>query len=56
MIVLDYEEDFIFLTKIYEILSTKHNNFFGINDIVELLKSQPELLSINKKCKEKEVR
>ena len=55
-IVLDYEEDFIFLTKIYEILSTKYNDFFEINDIVNLLKSQPELLSINKNCKEKEIR
>ena len=55
-IVLDYEEDFIFLTKIYEILSAKYNDFFGINDIVNLLKSQPELLSINKNCKEKEIR
>ena len=55
-IVLDYEEDFIFLTKIYEKLSIKHNDFFDINEIINLLKSQPELLSINKHCKEKETR
>ncbi len=55
-IVLDYEEDYNFLTKIYEILSTKYNDFFEIKDIVNLLKSQPELLSINKNCKEKEIR
>jgi len=55
-IVLDYEEDFIFLTKIYESLSIKYNDFFGINDIVNLLESQPELLSINKHCREKETR
>ena len=55
-IVLDYEEDFIFLTKIYEKLNIKHDDFFGINEIINLLKSEPKLININKDCKEKETR
>ena len=55
-IVLDYKEDFLFLSKIFENLSKKHDIYFGIDDILKLLKDYPEYLEINKNCLEKSVR
>ncbi|MCX8026340.1 MAG: glycosyltransferase family protein [Thermodesulfovibrionales bacterium] len=45
---LDYPEDYIFIKTIYDELSPK-NPFFGINEILDLLKRQPHIMEINKK-------
>lgn len=55
-LVLDYEEDFIFLGKIYENLFEKYGNYFGIEDIIKFLREFPEYLDINKECIEKTAR
>ena len=54
-IVLDYKEDFIFLTKIYENLYQNYGLYFGIEEIIDFLKRNPELLKINKSCKENKI-
>lgn len=53
---LDYEEDLIFLKVVYEHLHPVFGDKFGINEIVKLLISKPELLEINKNCVEKSAR
>ena len=55
-IVLDYEEDFIFLKKIYENLYEDYGNYFGINEIIRFLNDNPKLIQINKNCIEKKTR
>jgi spore coat polysaccharide biosynthesis protein SpsF len=45
---IDYEEDYIFIKKIYEELYPK-NPLFSLNDILTLLKDKPEILKINEK-------
>lgn len=54
--VLDYQEDFIFLTKIFENLCGKYDIFFGIEEIIECLNANPKFLDINKNLIEKSVR
>ena len=54
--VLDYQEDFIFLTKIFENLYGKYDIFFGIEEIIECLNANPKYLDINKNLIEKSVR
>jgi len=45
---IDYAEDFIFIKTIYECLyPVKHN--FGLQDILNLLKANPKITSINEK-------
>tara|TARA_B100000212_G_scaffold338344_1_gene314712 strand:- start:803 stop:1555 length:753 start_codon:yes stop_codon:yes gene_type:complete len=55
-IVLDYEEDFLFLSKIFEHLSKKYDIYFGIEEILKFLRDYPQYLEINKNCIEKFVR
>ena len=55
-IVLDYEEDFLFLSKIFDNLSKKYDIYFGIEEIIKFLKDYPQYLEINKNCVEKSVR
>ena len=55
-IVLDYEEDFIFLTNIYENLYEKYGSYFSLSDIINFLDNRPDLLNINKHCIEKKTR
>ena len=55
-IVLDYEEDFIFLTKIFEHLRNKYDIYFGIEEIIKCLNENPKYLNINKNLIEKSVR
>jgi spore coat polysaccharide biosynthesis protein SpsF len=47
-LTMDYEEDFIFLKKLYENLYPNNKNF-GLSDIITLLKDNPSLLKINEK-------
>ena len=55
-LVLDYEEDFAFLSKLYGFLSQKYGDDFGIEEIISFLKEFPEYLNINKHCIEKKAR
>ena len=55
-IVLDYEEDFIFLTHIYENLFKEYGLYFSLDDIINFLEKRPDLLNINKHCIEKKTR
>jgi spore coat polysaccharide biosynthesis protein SpsF len=45
---IDYEEDYVFIRSVYEELFTK-KPWFGINDILDLLKEKPYLGFINNK-------
>tara|TARA_B110000263_G_C14887334_1_gene320142 strand:- start:272 stop:544 length:273 start_codon:yes stop_codon:yes gene_type:complete len=45
---VDYEEDLEFVKKIYSKLYSK-NQFFGMNEILNLLDENPEIRKINEK-------
>lgn len=45
---LDYPEDYEFIKTVYKILSSK-NPFFGLEDIISLLETNPSLIKINQK-------
>lgn len=47
-LTLDYQEDFELIAKIYEVLY-KDGRYFGLSEILSLLKDRPELLKINQK-------
>ena len=47
---IDYEEDYQFIEKIYEILFPK-NPAFGLQDILELIEAYPDIAQINDKYK-----
>jgi len=51
---LDTEEDFTLINKIYDALYSK-NQFFGMQEILELLKEQPELKEINREIEQKKI-
>ncbi len=53
---LDYPEDLTFQNEVYERLETKYGAFFGIDQIVSLLRREPKLVGINLHCKEKAAR
>ena len=55
-IVLDYKEDYLFLTQIYENLFAEYGLYFSLNEIINFLDTRPELLEINKNCIEKKTR
>tara|TARA_Y100001970_G_C14234237_1_gene860768 strand:+ start:1103 stop:1855 length:753 start_codon:yes stop_codon:yes gene_type:complete len=55
-LVLDYEEDFTFLTKIYNYLYKKHDIYFGIEEIIKFLEEFPDHIKINKHCIERKAR
>ena len=45
---IDYAEDFVFIKTIYESLYPKNPNF-GLQDILELLRTNPQIAAINEK-------
>ena len=47
-LTLDEKEDLILIRKIYKELFSQ-NTFFGLDDIIKLLKNKPELMKINEK-------
>jgi spore coat polysaccharide biosynthesis protein SpsF len=53
---LDYAEDHRFINEVYRRLEPAHGDAFGIEDIMALLKREPELADINRHCEEKAVR
>lgn len=48
--VLDYPEDLEFIREIYRRLEPKFEDTFGIEEIMSLVKVEPDLLKINFKC------
>lgn len=53
---LDYPEDIIFLKEIYRRLEPEYGDKFGAAELVDLLRREPELMEINRHCKDKPVR
>jgi len=45
---IDYPEDYDFIKRVYDELYRKET-FFGVNDIINLIKQKPEIYDINKK-------
>jgi spore coat polysaccharide biosynthesis protein SpsF len=53
---LDYPEDIVFINAVYGRLETIHGSCFGIEPLMNLLREEPSLLSINAHCQEKMAR
>ena len=53
---LDYPEDLHFLDAVYARLEPLYGEGFGIEEVVALLRREPELLAINSHCHEKSAR
>lgn len=53
---LDHPEDLRFLRGVYARLLPRHGEVFGLPEILELLRTEPELREINAHCEEKAVR
>lgn len=53
---LDYAEDLQFIREIYSRLESEWGDGFGLEEILNLLREQPELAAINAHCKEKPAR
>lgn len=53
---LDYPEDLIFQNEVHRRLEAEHGSFFGIEPLMSLLRSEPNLVEINAHCKEKATR
>jgi spore coat polysaccharide biosynthesis protein SpsF len=50
---IDYQDDYELVKKVYDELYDK-NNYFGLEEIIELFERKPELLEINKHIKNNE--
>lgn len=53
---LDYAEDLAFIRAVYERLEPRFGATFGVTRILELLREEPALATINAHCEEKPVR
>ena len=53
---LDYNEDLKLIRRIYESLEPKYGHSFGIDEVIKLFSSMPELKLINSHCVEKPLR
>lgn len=53
---LDYAEDLQFIRTIYERLTPRFGDGFGLDEIMRLLAEEPALLDINRHCVEKSAR
>ncbi len=53
---LDYEEDLRFIRSVYERLLPRFGGVFSLEDIMALLRAEPDLVKINIDCEEKAVR
>ncbi|MCA9802625.1 MAG: glycosyltransferase family protein [Cyanobacteria bacterium HKST-UBA02] len=49
---LDYPEDLILIDSIYRLLEPKFGDSFGIEEMIDCLKSNPELAKINSHCEQ----
>ena len=55
-IMLDYPEDLLLINEMYRRLEPIHGDDFGIEEIMAVLKSEPELVHVNEHCLVKPVR
>ncbi len=55
-IYLDYPEDLEFLRQVCRRLDARHGDGWAVEEIVALLRAEPELLEINRNCENKAVR
>jgi len=55
-LVLDYEEDLVFLREIWSRLFPRHGPTFSLEQMIELLRDEPQLLDINRHCLQKTAR
>jgi spore coat polysaccharide biosynthesis protein SpsF len=53
---LDYPEDHRFICEIYRRLEPRYGDGFGIEEIMALLREEPDLVKINRSCQEKSAR
>lgn len=53
---LDYPDDLRFLNEVYARLEPIHGDAFGLEEIMTLLRRQPQLVDINRHCQEQPVR
>jgi spore coat polysaccharide biosynthesis protein SpsF len=53
---LDYEEDLAFIRAVYERLEHAHGDAFGLEEIMQLVRREPELPELNLHCEEKAAR
>lgn len=54
--MLDYPEDLRFLNEVYSRLEPYHGDEFGIEEIMALLRRDPDLMEINRHCVDKPLR
>lgn len=50
---LDYPEDHVFISRIYEILEPLHGPSFGVEEVFALLRKEPSLIELNLQCEER---
>jgi spore coat polysaccharide biosynthesis protein SpsF len=50
---LDYPEDLRFITEVYGRLAPQYGDAFGLDEIMDVLRREPSLLTINQHCHEK---
>jgi len=53
---LDYQEDLRFINEVYKRLEPQHGECFGIEELMALLRAEPDLIEINIDCEERAVR
>jgi spore coat polysaccharide biosynthesis protein SpsF len=53
---LDYPEDHKFICQVYQRLEPEYGDHFGIEEIMALIRREPELVEINRHCLEKSPR
>lgn len=53
---LDYDEDLQFIREVYAKLEPRYGNYFGLEEILLLLREEPALATINAHCVEKPAR
>jgi spore coat polysaccharide biosynthesis protein SpsF len=53
---LDYPEDLRFINEIYSRLEPQYGDAFGVEEIMTVLRREPELVTINRNCVEKSPR
>ena len=53
---LDYKEDYEFINSVYRILEEEKGEFFSTLDVINLIKTNPDLATINAHCEERSAR
>ena len=53
---LDYPEDLNFIRRVYKELETKYGAYFGVGEIINLVRREPSIFKINSHCQERATR